>query len=579
MTAREAADLLRHYALLLDLLDEEAFKARAFANAARALDEESRTVEQLIAQHLLSGIKGVGKAVESVLYELAQRGTFSDLEIAQSKVPLGVIELLRVQGLGAKKARVLWQQAKITSLDELETAIRGGMLSSLPGIGAKTLDNFLESIEYIRGVEGRHHRHFAMREMLTLHRELEQIPGVHAIYFGGSLRRGNETVGDLDVLVVAERHSVAAAGKHVQSMSGVAWKSTSGELWSGVTTNGFPVELSIVPPEEACARLVLMTGSKEHYRALREYASQRGFQLTNGSLLDPSGKSITLKSERDVYRALGLEPVPPALRETAQTLVPLGSVHFSRPVARRDFRGILHNHSTHSDGLNTIREMADAMITKGYQYLGIADHSQAAAYAGGLTPQRVKAQWMEIDALNRELAPFRILKGTEVDILPDGRLDFDDDLLAGFDYVVASIHSKFQMTVEEATDRLCRALENPHVDILGHPTGRLLLQRKGYDINHERVIECAAANRKAIELNCSPYRLDLDWRWLARCEALGVPVPINPDAHSVAELNHIRYGVDVAAKGPLTAANCPSAWSADEFLSWCQTRKRPIRWN
>ncbi len=575
MTAREAADILRHYALLLDLLNDDSFKARAFTNAARALDEELRTIEQLIAQHLLSSIKGIGKGVESALHELAQRRTFSDLEHAQSKVPSGVIELLRVQGLGAKKARVLWQQANITSLEELETAIRGGTLPSLPGIGAKTLDNFLESIEFIRGVAGRHHRHFAVREMLALRSDLERISGIRAIYFGGSLRRGNETVGDLDVLVIAKRDSIADVRKSIQSAAGVAWKSTSGELWSGVTANNFPVELSVEPPEEACARIVLMTGSKEHYRALKEYAAQRGFQLTNGGLTDPSGSSVKLRTEGDVYRALSLEPVSPALRETAQTLVSLGNVRFPQPVARCDFRGILHNHSTYSDGLNTIRELAEAMIAKGYEYLGIADHSQAAAYAGGLSPQRVQEQWQKIDALNRELAPFRILKGTEVDILPDGRLDFDDDLLAGFDYVVASIHSKFQMTEEEATDRLCRALENPHVDILGHPTGRLLLQRKGYDINHERVIECAAVNHKAIELNCNPYRLDLDWRWLARCEELGVPVPINPDAHSIAELNHVRYGVDVAAKGPLTAANCPSTWSADEFLTWCGTRKRP----
>jgi DNA polymerase (family 10) len=575
VTPQDAAEILRRYALLLDLLDEDAFKARAFANAARTLDEQTESIEHLIAEHRLASIKGVGKAVEAVLKELTERETFKDLEDAQQRVPQGVMELLRIQGLGPKKARVLWQQAKIMSVDELETAIRAGSLPTLPGIGEKTLNNFLESIEFLRVAAGRHHRHFATREMVILHDELQRVTGVHAIYFGGSLRRGCETIGDLDVLVVAEPGAVGVVSDKVRAIPGMNWTNTDGEIWSGATANGFPVELSIIAPEKTCARLVLITGSKQHYQALCQHAAKLGFALTKDGLMDGSGSGVKLATERDTYRALGLEPVPPALRETAETLVPLGSNPFLRPVERRDFRGILHNHSTYSDGLNTIRQMAEAMMAYGYDYLGIADHSRAAAYASGLTPQRVKEQWQEIDALNRELAPFRILKGTEVDILPDGRLDFEDDLLADFDYVVVSIHSKFQMTEEEATARLCGALENPHVDILGHPTGRLLLQREGYSIQHERVIQCAAKHRKAIELNCNPYRLDLDWRWLARCEELGVPVPINPDAHSIPELNHMQYGADVAAKGPLTAANCPSTWTADEFLNWCRNRKKP----
>ena len=575
MTSQDAAEILHRYALLLELTEEESFRARVFANAARMLEQESDSLEMLIAKQRLGSIKGIGKSVESVLLELSAQGTFRELQEVEKKVPSGVFDLLRIEGLGVKKAKVLWQQANVTSLDDLETAIRGGTLTSLPGIGAKTLDKFLASIEYLREMSKRHHRHFAVREALTLRHALKTIAGVRSIYFGGSLRRGCETVGDLDVLVIAERDAVKLVEDLVRQFDVVTWSDTSGELWQGKTANGFPVELSVVPPEQACARLLLMTGSKSHYHALQQFASERGFTLSYEALTNSTGGRISLRSENDVYTALGLEPVPPALRENADTLVPRGSRVFPIPVRRRDFRGILHNHSTYSDGLNTIREMADAMIAKGFEYIGIADHSQVAAYAGGLPPAKVREQWVEIDDLNRELAPFQILKGAEVDILPDGRLDFDDELLGQFDYVVASIHSKFQMTEDEATERLCRAMANPHVDIVGHPTGRLLLQRKGYAIDHERVIQCAAKYGKAIELNCNPYRLDIDWRWLARCEELHVPVPINPDAHSIVELNHIRYGVDVAAKGPLTAANCPSTWSADGFLTWCQTRKRP----
>jgi DNA polymerase (family 10) len=293
--------------------------------------------------------------------------------------------------------------------------------------------------------------------------------------------------------------------------------------------------------------------------------------LSNAGLKDPNGKLLPAKSEAELYAALGLAVVPAPLREANLELRKLEAGNYPEPVKLSDFRGILHNHTTASDGHNTLREMAEAMIDMGYEFLGIADHSQVAAYANGLTPARVRQQWEDIDTLNKELAPFRILKGTEVDILADGSLDYDDELLAGFDYVVASIHSGFKMSVEAATDRLCRALENPHVDILGHPTGRLLLRRDGYEIDHDKIIACAAEHGKAIELNANPQRLDIDWRWLKRCIELEVPVPINPDAHSITGLRDIRFGVEVAAKGPLPARLCPSCWSADEFLDWCRS--------
>jgi DNA polymerase (family X) len=280
-----------------------------------------------------------------------------------------------------------------------------------------------------------------------------------------------------------------------------------------------------------------------------------------------------VQTETEIYNALGLEFVPPPLRESAETVVPAGSRKFPAAVADADVKGILHCHTTASDGRDSLRAMAEAMIVRGFEYLGIADHSQAAAYARGLSPERVREQWKEIDRLNAELAPFRILKGTEVDLQAGGLLDFDDDLLAGFDFVIASVHSGFNMTEEEATERVCRALENSNVDILGHPTGRLLLERSGYPLNHERVIACAAQHRKGIEFNCNPHRFDLDWRWLSLCEDLHVPVPLCPDAHDIAGLWDIRYGVDVAAKGPLTAANCLTTWSAERFVDWCRSHE------
>jgi DNA polymerase (family 10) len=353
--------------------------------------------------------------------------------------------------------------------------------------------------------------------------------------------------------------------------SDIHWEERDNEILAGRTINSLNIELSVVTPADAPHRMLLATGSKDHLRDLERFATTKGFKLTAAGLLDAAGDPVQAKTETDLYAALGLAFVPAPLREAGLTFRSLFEGGYSEPLTLKDFRGILHNHTTYSDGHNSLREMAEAMVANGYEFLGIADHSQVAAYANGLTPDRVRKQWEEIDALNESLSPFKILKGTEVDILPDGSLDFDDELLAGFDFVVASIHSGFKMTVEAATDRLCRALESPHVDILGHPTGRLLLKRDGYEIDHEKVIACAAEHGKAIELNANPQRLDIDWRWLMRCIELEIPIPINPDAHSIIGLQDIRYGVEVAAKGPLPARLCPSCWSAEEFLDWCRS--------
>lgn len=555
--------MLRQYAILLDLLEEDTFRSRAFDNAARMLEIQSESLDELIAANRLSSIRGIGKGVAATILEIHEHGTFSDLDSAQERVPSGVIDLLRVDGLGPKKARSLWKDAGITSLASLENAIETGMLAKLPGFGAKTAERFRAGLAFIKTVSGRHWRHHAQRAADSLLESLRAVSFIDEVFFGGSLRRGNETVGDLDVLVVAQAAQIDKIRHQIVSLSSVKWNENGGML-RGVTVAGFPIELSVVPPQEAAVRKILATGSKEHVAALRELASKRGIPL------DPTESPGFLRAntENDVYGAFGLACTPPALREGKNSLYPSGAV-FPDPVRVDQIRGILHCHTTASDGHHTLREMAEAMIARGFEYLGIADHSQTASYARGLTPDRVRAQWREIDALNAEMAPFRILKGTESDILTSGALDFDDELLAGFDYVVASVHSGFNMTEEQATDRLCRAIENPHMDILGHATGRLLLERNGYPVNHERLIACAAMYGKAIELNSSPHRLDLDWRHLAQCEAEKVPVPLCPDAHHIDGLWDIRWGVDTAAKGQLTAANCPSTWPVEQFLDWC----------
>jgi DNA polymerase (family X) len=558
----DISDLLRHHAVLLDLLGEDSFRVKAFENAARLLDISNEPLDVLIAEHRVASLRGIGKTLTAVIEEIATKGSFAEHEQARERVPLGVLDLLRVEGLGPKKARTLWREANITSLDELEAALIAGTVDKLSGFGGKTAQKFLASIAFLKTTSGRHWRHRAARTIAALQAELKAFSGIDEIFIGGSWRRGCETIGDLDAVLIAKREQHEAIRTAALQLNGAAWKETAG-IFRG-EFNSFPVEFSIVAPEQAAVVKLLVTGSKDHVRALQDVAAKRGINLNDESF----GGA---KTESEIYAALGLEFVPPPLRETAGTVVTAGSRRFPTAVAYEDLKGILHCHTTASDGRDSLRAMAEAMIARGFEFLGIADHSQAAAYARGLTPERVREQWREIDKLNSELKPFRILKGTEVDIQAGGLLDFDDDLLAGFDFVIASVHSGFNMTEEEATARVCRALENPHVDILGHPTGRLLLERNGYPLNHERGIACAAQHGKGIEFNCNPHRFDIDWRWLSLCEEMHVPVPLCPDAHDIAGLCDISFGVDVAAKGPLTAANCATAWSAEKFVDWCQS--------
>jgi len=556
-----AAETLELFATLLELTEENPFRARAYASAARALESLEEPWEDLASSGRIAETKGIGKGIAATLKELAEAGTFSQLDELRTKVPDGVLDLLRVPGLGTKKARTLWRDLNIASLGQLEFACRVNHLIDLPGFGLKTQEKFLEGIAFLRKAEGRHLRHHALAAAAAFEEAVHSFSGIQKVIFAGSLRRGLETIGDLDVIIQAPREKHSKLRREFAGFLRVI-DSKEKRVLAGRTENGFQIEVSICDAASLPLTLLFATGSKEHIEKLSQRAKKRGVNLKENA----EGSSFS--SEDDIYHALGLAPIPPELREGRDEIEKAAKGPFPALLDAEDLRGILHVHTTGSDGRATLREIAKASQDRGFQFVGIADHSQVAAYAGGLSPERVREQWNEIDKLNAQLAPFRILKGTEVDILTDGSLDFDDELLAGFDFVVASIHSGFRMTEQAATARLCRALENPHVDILGHPTGRLLLARDGYPVNMEAVIECAARHGKGIEMNCSPYRLDLDWRHLKTAEEAGVPVPLCPDAHDVEGLWDIFLGMQVARKGPLSAKACPSTWTVDEFLAW-----------
>ena len=572
MDKHEVAALLERFSVLLELTEEDPFRSRAYTNAAYLIENQTESLESLVKENRLSEIKGIGKSMSAIIREIFERGTFAELEAAEDKVPPGIFDLLKVDGLGPKKAKTLWKEAQVTSLESLESAIREGSLTKLSGFGDKTLTKFLTSIEFLKRQSGRHLRHHATRAVLKLTDLLKDIHEINEVFVGGSARRGCETVGDLDVLLVSEKPTVEIVQDKIKRLAGIEWSDSETEGMKGRFAE-FELDISVCSPKQAAFRKLICTGSKHHYQELCKLAEQLGFKLFPDHLTDSFGRLVPISTEEEIFFKLGLEPIPPALREDSVSLFRKVGNAFPDSVQLSDLRGILHVHSTYSDGHHTLRELTEAMIQAGYSYLGIADHSQSAAYARGLTPERVHAQWQEIDELNQEFAPFKILKGTETDILSDGRLDFEDEILAGFDFVIASIHSGFNMTEDQATQRLCKALANPHVDILGHMTGRLLLTRNGYPVNHEKVIACAAEHGKAIELNANPFRLDIDWRWLHQCEEVGVPVPITPDAHAISGLSDVQYGIEVAAKGPLSKNNCLSTWNTEQFMDWCSKHK------
>ena len=567
MDKHDAAEALRFYATLLELTEETPFRARAYAGAARSLETLEEPWEELARSGRISEIRGIGKGLTAALKQFAETQTLPELDELRAQVPDGVLDLLRLPGLGTKKARALWQKLHIASLGQLEFACRVNRLIDLPGFGFKTQQKILEGIAFLRATEGRHLRHHALTATAVLEKNLNKLSGVEKVIFAGSLRRGNETIGDLDVIVQASANKHAKLQEQISKILHIE-TSSDDDILRGRTAEGFEVELSLHDAASLPVALLFATGSKAHLNELTQLAKKRGIAITNENL---KGR---ISAEGDIYRMLGMAPIPPELREGRGEIKQASKTPFPRAITSKDLRGVLHVHTTASDGRSPLKEMALAAQENGFQYIGIADHSQSAAYAGGLTPERVREQWKEIDELNSELAPFRILKGTEVDILADGSLDYDDELLAGFDFVIASIHSGFRMTEEAATERLCRALENPHVDILGHPTGRLLLARDGYPVNMEIVIKCAAAHGKAIEMNSSPYRLDLDWRHLQTAQEAGVPVPLCPDAHDVNGLSDIHIGVQVARKGPLLPDACLSTWSVDKFSEWTASHNK-----
>jgi DNA polymerase (family 10) len=551
----QIVSILENIALLMELKGENPFKTRAYRTGAEIVQTYPDDIVRKAAENDLKGIKGIGDALQQKLNELATTGNLEFYEKLRAEFPESIFELFEIQGLGPKKIKALYDSFGVGSITDLKRVCESGDVAALAGFGQKSVDKILEAIEY-------REKHASLFRLGDVAPDVEQLmellkshPDATQVSTAGSFRRGKETLHDLDFLVATSNPSgvmdlfvgqdfVETVLVHGSTKSSVRLK------------NGVQCDLRAVTTAEYPFALNYFTGSKEHNVAMRSRALKRGYTL-NEYRLSPTGDKPELEGivdEKSLYRALGLDYVEPALRENTGEIEAAEKGALPKLVEIENLRGTFHNHTTASDGKNTLSEMADAARELGLQYLGIADHSKASFQANGLSEERLLAQIEEIRQLNATFDPneFKVFAGSEVDILKDGSLDFPDDILEQLDYVVASVHNVFNLPEAEMTARIIKAIENPHVTMIGHLTGRLLLKREPYALDIPAVIEAAAANNTIIELNASPWRLDMDWRWWKFAKEKGVKTSINPDAHAIDQLQFLHYGVRIARKGWLT---------------------------
>jgi DNA polymerase (family 10) len=562
--------MLEEIAVLLELKGENPFKVRAYENAARAIDNLSEDLGTLVAESRLTNIEGIGDHIARNISELWTTGRMKYYEGLVDATPPGYLEMIRIPGLGPKKIRALCEALEIASLAQLKLAAEKGEIRELKGFGAQSEKKILEGIALLekgarRSLAG-HVRPIAEELLAALQKDC----AVERAEVGGSLRRWLETVKDVDLLVATTKP--AEVTKAFLALVPEAAIIGSGETKTSVRMpSGLAIDLRIVLPNQFPFALHYFTGSVAHNVRIRSRALDRGFSLNEYEL---SGKRhAPIKSEADLFKVLGLAYIEPELREDRGEIEAAEQNALPALITLSDVRGILHCHTTYSDGKSTLAEMAEAAVKWGAAYLGISDHSQSARYANGLAAADLKRQHAEIDKLNAGTGKLRLLKGAEVDILPDGSLDYPKKVLERLDFVVASIHTNLGMGEKEMTDRIVKALKNPYVSILGHPTGRLLLQRDGYRIDYDAIFKAAAAEGVVIEINANPHRLDLDWREIRSAKAHGVKFAVNPDAHHASACGDIRFGIGTARKGWLTKADVINTMTAERALGHFGARR------
>jgi DNA polymerase (family 10) len=561
MDKDQVAELLVEIGVLLDLKGENPFKSRAYANAARALESLTEPLDKLISENRLGEVKGIGDAIQKKITELITTGRLPYYENLKASVPEGLLGLLQIPGLGPRKVKALYDKLQITSIEQLEAACKDAKIAGLDGFGEKTQAKILEGIQFRRTFASRHLLCDALVACEPLLETLRSHPDVLRCSAAGSVRRSKEIIGDIDFLA-STRNPQAVLDYFVKQPEVVSTSAKGDTKASVILKGGIQADLRVVSDAEFPFALAYFTGSKEHNIVMRQRAIQRGLRLNEYGLFRSAEETrdpkllVPCRTEEEIYQALDLAYVPPELREDQGEFAAAEKGDIPRLLEWTELRGSLHNHSIWSDGRNTLEDIAAYMEGLGCGYWAITDHSKSSFQANGLTPERLRAQIVEIHAINQRLANegkgFRLLTGSEVDILTDGKLDFDDALLAELDVVIASLHQGFSTDEAEMTRRLIRATENPNVHALGHITGRLLLEREGYKVNQRAVIDACAENHTWIELNANPYRFDMDWRLWSYAKSKGVKCVINCDAHRNEHAGFLRLGAGIARKGWLT---------------------------
>ncbi|MEP2445679.1 MAG: DNA polymerase/3'-5' exonuclease PolX [Balneola sp.] len=581
---QDIASKLREVFQLMQLAGENRFKAIAFDKAALTVDGMSEDINEYINNKNLTDIKGIGKSIAEDIYAYAETGKMPVLEAFREKIPPGLLKWTEISGLGPKNILKIHETFGITEIEELKELINNGELAKLPGLGGKSAEKIQKSIEWMEKYDERCRLDEAQKIADDIFASLKDLEGVQQIEVAGSLRRSKETIGDIDILIAADEKHIPGLFEVFTNHGRVTEILGKGDTKSSVrTTDGRQVDLRIVKPENFAAALMYFTGSKEHNVELRSRARNKGMSLNEYGLykLKEDGETNweapqEFKTEADIYKLLDLNFVPPELREDRGEFEIFETHKEIDLVTDDDIRGVIHAHSTWSDGKFSIKEMAEACIERGYEYLGITDHSQTAAYAGGLKPDEVKQQWDEIDALNEGFKSsgtnFVIFKGIESDILADGSLDYEDDILEGFDFIIASVHQSLEMPEKKMMERFRNAIKNPYTRMIGHPTGRLLLKREESKIDLNELVALAAEHNTAIEINANPRRLDLDWKFGNKAKEVGLMTSVNPDAHTIDGIDLMKYGTRIARKGKYEKERVLNTKSAEEVLNFFQAK-------
>jgi DNA polymerase (family 10) len=570
MDKKEVAAVLEEIALLLDLAGENPFKVRAYEAGARAVLTFPGDLDAALRSGELARVKGIGKSLAGVIDELVTRGQAVLHRELKGKTPPGLLELLQVPGLGPKKARVLFDQLHISSLGELEYACRENRLIGLPGFGAKSQEKIMAGLAGLKRYAGL----FRLGDLLPLAESLaagwRSVPGLLRLEVAGPVRRRLEVAGAVDLAAATDHPDQVLA--ELEKIIGAEFAPRRPGQAETTLPQGVPLKLTLAKPSAFGAAWLAATGNHDHVEALQDLAREHHLELTPQGLW-ADGNLQPCREEADIYQRLGLPLIPPELREGLGEIEAGRQNLLPRLIAPEDVKGCFHVHSYYSDGVNSLEELITGAKQRGWSYLGLSDHSQSAYYAGGLKGPDLTRQREEVETRRREHPDFTLFWGVESDILSDGSLDYPDETLEKFDFVIASIHSQFSLKREAMTERILTALANPCCTMLGHVSGRLLLAREPYAYDLEAILEFAGAHQVIMEINASPYRLDLDWRWLRRAKELGILISINPDAHSLEGLDDVNYGVTTARKGWLSPEDVLNTYPAAEAAALLRRRR------